>query len=281
MLVKDHARLFVIWQEMSEFRNGREGDLGGSEEAGSEEDFDDPLHAGLHAAGAPPQEKFQGAVPGRGAEKRIRDRKAEKVTKDILTMTSASFIDAHGVVDAEKVRLVLRSALGQIEPASKDWDENAAIVSVLKAGLAAQDSSSISAGVNRALTDTMAGGVARGLISGRGVEKKLGVSRKRLREGSDIFDPSFSESAQKKRKPRRDKIPLEVRAAMKEFVYCYCKYLEKTFVCLLTKQMVFDLYNQFHDKEGRYYCHGKPPPHPAPHPTHAHTQAVQLGWIGT
>ena len=270
-------------------------------------DFDEGVDvqgdANLLAVGQAPLAPAGGAVLLAEENKPKRDRELERETEAILTNASTRFMDGNGVVDVGKMSLVLRRALYQLDPSQKDKDQDSAIVSVLRDALRAQDNGSTSASVNRAIVDTMAVGVSQGKLSARDVAKKLGVSRKRLR---GVEHASFPQSVQKKRKTRSDATSSVVLQAMKEFVYCYCKYLEKTYVCLLTRQMVLDLYNQFHDEEGRYYVQGTPSTRtrtrthtqrltpllasPRTHThtyrhththTHTHTQVAQLGWIGT
>jgi hypothetical protein len=50
----------------------------------------------------------------------------------------------------------------------------------------------------------------------------------------------------------------QVLEAMREFVHCHCKFLEKTYVCLFTRKKVWELYCKHHDKGGKYFIDGSP-----------------------
>lgn len=246
-------------------------DLLSSNENKDPEDSDDEVDLTLlPAMGAPPR----AAAPPPVQQKPVRDYKAEGVADEILAMLALRWTDRDGVIDTDKMRITMRRALGSFDPSFKELDTAKQIVDALATGMAAQNKSRASEGVNRAIVDALSVAVSQKKISKRDVAKQLGVSRKRLRERDDV---DFSESALRKRRTRSDATPPLVVKAMREFIYCYCRYLEKTYVCLLTRQAMWELYNQFHDKEGAYFCKGRSSL-AQPHHTHSRTQTGSPEW---
>mgnify|MGYP007025680738 CR=1 FL=1 len=212
-----------------------------------------------------------GRAPGRPLlPKPPRDKQLERGADRLIRDATALWTDRDGVFDVENVKKTLRRALEQIDPDFKDANEAKAICDTLKHGLRGQDNSSVSAGVNRALVDQLAVGVAAGVVSARAVASKLGVARKRLRTA--VMSASVPDSFKRPRKTRADAFGASVEQAVREWVYSYTKYTEKTFVCLLAKVKLWQTYCMFHDKNGMYYSKGAchTPSHPPQHinPTH-------------
>jgi len=162
-------------------------------------------------------------------------------------------MDANGAVDENQVHLVLATALQKVDSHYKDQITAKAILGVLKEQISNQDTDSTSLGVKRAISDALAVGVSGEIFSAHAVERLVGLNRKRLREPAGT---NFQESMTKKRQKRSDAAPQRLLTSMKEFVYCHCKFLEKTFVCLHTRRSVWAMYNQFHDCEGSYFPDG-------------------------
>ena len=127
-------------------------DLLSSNENKDPEDSDDEVDLTLlPAMGAPPR----AAAPPPPQQKPVRGFKEEEVANEILAMTALRWTDRDGVVDTDKMRVTMRRALGSFDPSFKDLDAAKQIVDALAAGMAAQNKSRASEGVNRAIVDTL------------------------------------------------------------------------------------------------------------------------------
>ena len=117
---------------------------------------------------------------GGGLSQQFRDRTLERAAHAAISGTAARCTDSNGVVDGERVTLVLRRALAAVDADFKGAIEAESILKSLKEHMGRTGKTKIAQGVKRALIDRVAVGAAGGNYSARSAEKLTGLSRKRM-----------------------------------------------------------------------------------------------------
>lgn len=197
---------------------------------------------------------FCNVVPRNRPQERLRDR--------LLNVAVMGCMEDTGEVDHEKVVGALEAAVIKAKPSYKSVLEDAQMFRVLAAGLQRQGKDSVSVGIKRAVRDLLLAAVDAPCtsFSRSRVAERLGMHRKRARGMHSDTGPIPSSTAvsfKRQRKQHSNALGLQVENSIAEFAKCYCKYEEKTFVSLLTKEQVWKLYNQYHDRDGAFYPRGE------------------------
>ena len=193
----------------------------------------------------------------------MAERAAEKIV--------AAGIEAAGADDTatpdSKVVQYLRRALQLVDPAFRSDNQATLVLKALREGLQVQNQDRASQGIKRAVVDLVVAGASKGpgSFSASAACQLLGADRKNhaKRKAPDIVGvaasvSSSAESFAKKAKTRSDAFGLSVAQSVAEFSYCYCKFEEKTFACLLSVTGVWAHYCCFHDAAGNFFPRGSP-----------------------
>lgn len=204
----------------------------------------------------PPDERFisEGSPPGTRYGR--RNRKVEKRATKLVEYISARCLDPDGVVDHEEVVDTLRRSLELVDPEYKKAMQAAQLVGAMRRGLARQGHDKLSRGVKRAVTDLALSGCSSATYSVGSACAMIGVSH-RGKRGREEEKRSTAESFSKPRKKHRQAFDASVKAAVREFALCYCKFEEKTYVSVLSIHAVWLIYCKFHDREGNFFPMGK------------------------
>lgn len=168
-----------------------------------------------------------------------------------------------GSIDGPETVFLLRTALQKVDPAYKRVLQGSCMMDALAANINRQGRGDTQWKLKRAVVEQIAHGVGRDTFSMTAVKERLrfwgvveGPGEDAGRLGKRQAPPSVEATLGKKRKERHDKLPITVNQAVAEFAYCYCKFTENKYVCLLTKQHVWTLYCMFHERDGGYYPNG-------------------------
>jgi hypothetical protein len=175
-----------------------------------------------------------------------------------------------GPIDGQNAIQSLECALFRVSPALQEMEAKAKMFDQLAGQFKRNGLSQDDRAVKRVFVDQLAKGVTRGQFSQRQVSRITGVHRSVLRaaakrdrvevgeslRGSFICLFSSHTSMLGQRQRRSDAFGDHVSLAVREFVHCYSKFEEKTFVCLLTKGDVWTQYCKYHNKDGLYFPQG-------------------------
>lgn len=173
----------------------------------------------------------------------------------ILDRLFSELRPAHGVHTHDEVVRTLRTSLCMVDPAFARAQQAVHVVDALRTGLAKQTRDQTSRGITRAISDLVSDGSGIGTYSVSAARQLLGISVSRKRAGQP--SSSTADSFGKQRKKHKQAFAIEVKKAVEEFAFAYCKYEEKQYVSVLPAIHVWDIYCVHHDREGSFYAMGK------------------------
>lgn len=170
-----------------------------------------------------------------------------------------------GSIDEQETLCILRRALKKVDPAYKRALEGSLMLDALAANISRQGKGETQRKLKRAVVEQIAHGHGGTTFSVGAVKRRMGFWAG-IADETDIggrlgkrgeAPPSVEGAMAKRRKQRSDRLHVTVDRAVAEFAYCYCKFTENKFVCLLTKVHLWALYCVYHDRDGGYFPCGK------------------------
>lgn len=161
----------------------------------------------------------------------------------------------HGDQTHTEVVSTLRKSLNIVDPDYARAQQALQVVDALRRGLARQGTDQTSRGVSRAIADLVSDGTGSGTYSATAASELLGISVARKRVG-DRLAASTADSFGRQRKRHKQAFSIEVKKAVAEFAFAYCKYEEKEYVSVLPSVHVWDVYCAHHDRDGDFYAMG-------------------------
>lgn len=191
-------------------------------------------------------------VPGRAAARQSRKstRRATKIVDDLF----GDLDPAEGGHLRSEAVCTLRNSLKIVDPDYVRAQQALKIVGAVRTGLARQGKDKTSRGVARALGDLVSDGAASGEYSTAAARALLGVSVRRRKASSELA--CTAGSFDKARKKHKSAFGINVKKAIAEFAFAYCKFEEKKFVSVLPAIQVWELYCTLHDEGGAFYSMG-------------------------
>lgn len=156
----------------------------------------------------------------------------------------------------EEALATLKYTLDRYDPQYKQARQALGLVGALREGFAKQPKTKSARGVAKVVQDMAFQGVSAHNYSRSGATKMLGMGRKRQAQSSAgrLNEPI---------KRRKNAFGMDVKKAVAEFAYCYCKYEEKKYVSTLTSDSVWKLYCQHHNRVGDFFPTGTASAHRA------------------
>lgn len=196
-----------------------------------------------------------GSARDQGGTPHRRARRSRKVEREASTLFQ-------GLIDrgfsAEEAVDVFRYGLEQFDSGYKHALKAQRLVGALRDGFAAQASDKESRGIARAVQDVAFAGASQWGYTRTEAAAILGMGRKRRKlAASSSCGSSTRASFFAPRRKHANAIGFEVKRAIAEFAYCYCKFEEKRFVSTLPAVAVWKLYCQYHDREGHFFPMGR------------------------
>lgn len=202
-------------------------------------------------------------IPDVSAENRA---KTATRAKRVLNLSRELCLRSDGTRDIEEEVRVLRTALERVDPRSKRTRQGALMLDTLSENLSKQGRGTTIWKLKKAVVEQILHGASATTFSATAVKERMRFWAE-LPEDADSAlglrpspasdaPPSVEASSARPRKRRKDALASSAKRGVQEFVYCYCKFTEDQYVCLLTKEHIWKLYNTFHDREGGYYPEG-------------------------
>jgi hypothetical protein len=200
------------------------------------------------------------------------DRPGQARVNQVISAAYMGLKGGEAQVDHSKADLSLRAALRRASPALQEMEGKAAMFDQLTGAIKGKKLTKDERALKRVMVDQLVTGVKSGDFSQREVSRMTGVHRATIAASirKERFDVGQSlhgwlqrmvselKSLLGLRQKRSDALGTTVKVAVREFVHCYSKFEEKTFVCLLTKHDVWIQYCKFHDRNGLYFPQGSP-----------------------